>query len=199
MAAMPQREFSEEETTESKTEFDPSNIFQSYVNTWKNIVVDPRGFFSRMPTKAGYTNPIIFLIINSAIGGLLGGLVAAGIAAGLVAIPAGIITAIIGSFIGGAILHLFAYLLADKAIGGFEATWRVIAYTSALLVLTWIPFLGALVGLYGIYIEVVGIEQAHKTTTAKALAAVLAPIIIFIVFLTIVMLTIGFALLLPNF
>lgn len=199
MAAMPQREFEEKKIPETKNEFNPGNLFQSYVDIWKKIIVNPRSFFSDMPTLAGYTNPIIFLIINSAIGGLLGGLVTAGIAAGLVAIPAVIITATIGSFIGAAILHLFAYLFADKATGGFEATWRVIAYTSALLVVTWIPFLGALIGLYGIYIEVMGIEQVHKTTTTKALAAVLAPIIIFIVFLTIVMLTIGFALLFPGF
>jgi hypothetical protein len=42
-------------------------------------------------------------------------------------------------------------------------------------------FVGWLLGLYGIYLSVVGIREMHGTTTGKALLVVLIPVIVVVV------------------
>jgi hypothetical protein len=46
---------------------------------------------------------------------------------------------------------------------------------------TWIPLIGGLLGLYGIYLAVVGIREMHGTTTGKAVVVVLFPVILIVV------------------
>lgn len=40
----------------------------------------------------------------------------------------------------------------------------------------WIPVVGGLVALYGLYLAVVGIREMHSTTTGRAALVVLLPI-----------------------
>jgi hypothetical protein len=44
------------------------------------------------------------------------------------------------------------------------------------LLLDWIPVLGLLASLYGLYVTVVGIREMHETMTASALAVVALPV-----------------------
>jgi hypothetical protein len=64
---------------------------------------------------------------------------------------------------------------------GFGATFRVASYTSVTSLVTWIPLIGGLLGLYGIYLAVVGIREMHGTTTGKAVVVVLFPVILILV------------------
>src|SRR5215217_1765159 len=51
---------------------------------------------------------------------------------------------------------------------GYEATFRVAAYSSVVYLVSWIPVLGWIVGaIYGIYLGVVGIRAVHGTTTGR--------------------------------
>jgi hypothetical protein len=59
--------------------------------------------------------------------------------------------------------------------GGFEATFRVIAYSAVTSLVSWIPFIGWILSLYGIYLGIVGIREVHNTTTGKAALVVLIP------------------------
>lgn len=175
-----------------RNEFDPQDPLSSYMNTWKKVMVDPRSFFSAMPLAGGYANPLLFLAINGAVSGLLGGLVSQQTFAGIIFVPA---AAAIGSFIGAAILHLFALVFASPVSGGYEASWRVVAYSSAIMLISWIPFVGALVALYSVYIQIMGIEQVHATSTGRAIAIVLSPLILAILLIVVSILSIGFTLL----
>ena len=47
--------------------------------------------------------------------------------------------------------------------------------------MSWIPIIGGLLGLYAIYLAVVGIREMHGTTTGKALVVVLLPVIVIVV------------------
>ena len=64
---------------------------------------------------------------------------------------------------------------------GLGATFRVAAYTSVTSLVSWIPFVGGLLALYGIYLGVVGIREMHDTTTRKALVVVVLPVIVIVV------------------
>lgn len=182
----------EEPEQPKKNEFNLDKPFESYIDVWRKVILNPRDFFSNMPNTAGYANPLVFLVISSAIGGLFGGLVAGSFLSGLIGIP---IAATIGSFIGGGILYLSSLIFADGAKGGYEGTWRIGAYASALSVVTWIPIIGSIISLYGIYISIMGIEQVHSVSTTKATITVLVPIAIIALLTLLVALTIGLTLL----
>ena len=154
-----------------------------------------------MPRQGGFVNPLVFALICSviaaALGGLLGIVLAAvglapqtvgsatvGLFTGIILTP---ILAGIGSFVGAGIYHLLVLLLI-KPNAGFEASYRVAAYSFVIQLASWlsaIPFLGVLialaVGLYGIVLGVLGIREMHATTTGKAAIVVLIPVAVLFV------------------
>lgn len=98
-------------------------------------------------------------------------IVAAMIFAGVVIYPA---TAIASA----SVTHLFCVLFG-AARNGFWATFRVMAYGSAPMVLAGIPVLGAGAVLWSLILIIWGIREVHDTTAGRATAAVLAvPVIL---------------------
>jgi hypothetical protein len=85
------------------------------------------------------------------------------------------IFAAIGLFIGAGILHLLVMLIVGSRSSGFEATFRVVAYSAVTSLVSWIPYIGGLLSLYGIYLGIVGIREVHNTTTGRAALVVLIP------------------------
>ncbi len=167
-------------------EFDPGNFVQSWIGCWKEVVLRPRQFFDIMPTDGGYGNPLFFALICWVIGGILSAVVRTA--------PANIILLPIASFIGLFIMSGSLYLSATlivKCTGIFEGTFRVGAYIAALSVLTWVPIIGPLIGIYGIYLLVVGIERVHKLTTRGAVIAVILPIIVLVLLFGLMALAVG--------
>ena len=84
----------------------------------------------------------------------------------------------IALFILSGLVQLLVPLVVGPGNAGFEATFRVAAYTGVTNLVTWIPVVGPLVGLYGIYLAIVGIREWHGTTTGKAAAVVLLPFLV---------------------
>jgi hypothetical protein len=108
------------------------------------------------------------------------------------------IGAAIGLFVGAGILHLLVLLLVRPTNAGFEATFRVVAYAFVTLLVTWlsvIPILGVLVSLavtvYAIFLHVVGIREAHATTTGKAALVVLIPVAVILLLLLLFAIVLG--------
>jgi hypothetical protein len=88
------------------------------------------------------------------------------------------ITAVLGLFIVAAVLHLFVLLVggARSSTSGFEGTFRVVGYASTASVAQVIPFIGGLIAIvWWIYIAAKGIQRMHRTTSGRALAAILLP------------------------
>ena len=164
------------EPPKSSGDFDSSDFVNSYVATIKKVLTEPRDFFAALPTNAGYGAPLIYLLPAAAISGFLSALVGPGQSGGaaFAALILAPIAAIIGSFIGAALLHASSYIFAEKAKGGYEGTWRVVAYSyGSIAWITWIPVIGFLGSLYAIYVTIMGIEGVHGTSTSKAATAVL--------------------------
>lgn len=85
---------------------------------------------------------------------------------------------LINLFISGLIIHFVLYIFGG-ARQGFEATYRVIAYTTGTSVLYLIPIVGAyIVVIYSIVLEIIGLKEAHEIDGWKALLAVIIPIIV---------------------
>jgi hypothetical protein len=88
---------------------------------------------------------------------------------------------IIGVFVIAGIAHLLVMLVVGTTRSGFGATFRVASYTTVTSLVSWIPIIGWLLSLYGIYLSVVGIREMHGTTTGKAVLVVLIPVIVVVV------------------
>ncbi len=158
------------------------------------------GFFAELPRSGSLLNPLIFALICTEISAILGGILRlAGVGEGFVAgygfqVPenqdfgefiGSVIFApiggVIGVFVVAGIAHLLVRLVVGATNSGFGATFRVASYTEVTALVSWIPIIGWLLSLYGIYLSVVGIREMHATTTGKAVLVVLIPVIVVVV------------------
>jgi hypothetical protein len=167
-------------------DFDLGDPVQSFIRTVQGVLLNPVGFFRELPRQGGFVPPLVFALICSVIAGVLAGIVNALV--GLTFSNQGIGT-VLGAlvftiFVGAAIFHLLVFLLVKPSNAGFEATFRVGAYISATQLFSWlsgVPILGILislaVGVYSIVLAVLGIREMHSTTTGRAVAVVLIPVV----------------------
>ena len=181
-------------------DYDLSNPVESFVDTVRRVVLQPVGFFAGLPRSGSLLNPLVFALICTEISVILGGILGLlGVREGFVAgygfqIPenqdfgefiGSVIFAPIGSaisvFVIAGIAHLLVMLIVGATNSGFRATFRVASYAAVTSLVSWIPIIGGLLGLYGIYLAVVGIREMHQTTTGKAVIVVLFPVILILV------------------
>src|SRR5215203_5958279 len=181
-------------------EFDYTDPVQSFINAVRNVVTAPVGFFRGIRREGDFLNPLIFAIICYEVSAILGGLLSLvgvtgtkGFGSFLVGIILAPIFAAIGLFIGAGILHLLVMLIVGSRNSGYEGTLRVSAYSSVTSLVSWIPFVGWIASLYGIYLAIVGIREVHNTTTGRAALVVLIPAVVVIVLALIIISLIGAA------
>ena len=184
----------------SAGDYDLSNPIESFADVVRQVVLRPVGFFAGLPRLGSLLNPLIFALICTEIAAILGGILRfAGVGGAFVTgygfqVPpnqgfgefiGSVVLAPIGGVIGVFVVAVIAHLLVRLVVGatnaGFGATFRVVAYTSVTSLVSWIPFVGGLLALYGIYLAVVGIREMHNTTTGKALVVVVLPVIVIVV------------------
>lgn len=186
-------------------DYNLSNPIGSFTDVVRRVVTRPAEFFSGIPRRGNYLAPLVFALIcieiSTILGGLLrlawqtetmGGVRFQGIAYGFGDYIADVILtpigAAIGLFIFAGIAHLLVMLFVGGSNSGYESTFRVVAYVSVTSLVNWIPLIGGLLALYGLYLAVVGLREIHSTTTGRAALVVLLPIavILFVVLLVIV-------------
>jgi hypothetical protein len=186
--------------TTSGADYDLSNPLESFADVVRRVVLQPVGFFAGLPRRGSLLNPLVFALICTEIAAIVGGILSlAGVGGafvtgygfqapenqGLGEFVGSVVFAPIGGAIGVFVVAGIAHLLVRLVVGannaGFGATFRVAAYTSVTSLVSWIPFVGGLLALYGIYLSVVGIREMHNTTTGKALVVVVLPAIVIVV------------------
>jgi hypothetical protein len=181
-------------------EFNYQDPVQSFIGTVQRVVLQPVDFYRGILRRGDFINPLIFAIICYEVFTILSGILAlagigqqqgfGGFIASLVLAP---IFAAIGLFIGAGILHLLVMLIVGSGNSGFEATFRVGAYAAVTSLVSWIPFIGWIASLYGIYLAIVGVREVHATTTGKAALVVLIPAAV-IILLALILIAVGAAL-----
>lgn len=115
--------------------------------------------------------------------------------------PASPVVSVIMALIGGAISIFLAALIQQILVrlivgarnSGYGATFRVASYTQVTSLVNWIPIVGPLLALYGIYLAIVGIREVHGTTTGRAALVVLIPFAVAVLVL-VVLIAVGAAL-----
>ncbi len=102
---------------------------------------------------------------------------------GLVIAP---IVGAVGVFLTALVAHLLVILVVGSGHSGFGATFRIVAYSLVISLANWIPLIGWIFSLYGLYLATVGIREMHATTTGKALLVVVLPAILILVLFVVV-------------
>jgi hypothetical protein len=168
-------------------EFNYQDPVQSFLNAVRGVVTAPVDFFRGIRRQGDFVNPLIFAIICYEVAAILGGLLSlVGVSMGgtegfgsfIIGIILAPIFASIGLFIGAGILHLLVMLIVGSGNSGFEGTFRVSAYSSVTSLVSWIPFIGWIASLYGIYLAIMGMREVHNTTTGRAALVVLIPAVV---------------------
>jgi hypothetical protein len=183
-------------------EFNYSDPVQSFINAVRGVVTAPVGFFRGIRRQGDFVNPLIFAIICYEVSAILGGLLSlVGVSMGdtrsfvsfLIGIILAPIGAAIGLFIGAGILHLLVMLIVGSRNSGYEGTFRVGAYSAVTTLVSWIPIIGWIASLYGIYLAIVGIREVHNTTTGRAALVVLIPAVVVFLLVLLIIAVIGAA------
>jgi len=180
---------------------DSSFDFNLFIKESKDVLINPKSYFSTMKTTGGMAEPLIKAVIYGAVAGALTfiwsllGMGALGSAIGIMAFIWSIITAIIGVFIGAVIVLVISSIC--KGNTDFEANMRV---TAAVMVVMPISaffgfaghlnlYLGIIIGLavyiFALWLLYNGLVEALKTNaeTTKIVSYVLIAIIVLIMLL----------------
>jgi hypothetical protein len=184
-----------------------------FVDVVRRVVLRPAGFFSNLPRGGNLLNPLLFALICIEISAVLAWLLVLvgvqnnpgfnpnpqnlgvpsvyGSASPVVSVILAPIGGTIGIILAALIQQLLVRLIVGARNSGYGATLKVASYTQVTSLVNWIPVIGPLLALYGIYLSIVGIREVHQTTTGRAALVVLIP---FVVALLVAILVVGAAL-----
>ena len=167
-----------------------SEFIDEFIGTWKKVITTPGDFFKEMPTSGGYEEPLKFAVVNYIIAGI--GLTLVSLGRAFFMIVAMPIFGIIGLFISGAILYICFKIVGGS--GSYEGTVRMLSYASAVNAVSWIPIIGWIIGLYAIYLGIVGGTFVHNITTMRSAIAIFIPIIVIGIIVALLIVVLGAAL-----
>ncbi len=195
--------------TETTPWEDPDAAFPvNLIQTWRQSVFAPAAFFRRMPVEAPLARPLLYYLIISVLTAFF---VLIWRSVGSSVLPVGLLgwndplmpliefflepfLAMIGLAIGSLVLHLLVLLFADRR-KGIGTTARVFCYSWGPGVFALFPVLGPPVGfVWSVVLMVIGVREAHETTSGRAAAIVLTPLIalfLLLVFLATLLVMLG--------
>ena len=157
--------------------------------TLKQSLFAPREFFAKLPRSGGFLLPLLYAMIMETVGSYGGYLWGFAVGnpffahvqpSGSMAIVMGALVPLLVFFslVAGALVLHVCILMVGAAKEDFEATFRIACYTSGPSLVNVIPVIGAWIALaWRIYLTVVAVREVHDTSTAKAVLAVLLPVI----------------------
>ena len=172
-----------------RTGFEPARFFDSFVQTVRAVTLEPAAFFRNLARSASTGNAVVFAVVCAVANLALARLAAPfdPLTTGRTGLPDGWLVATLalspllawlGLYFLAAVQHLFVAVFVRSG-RGFDTTLRISAYASALALLSWVPVVGYLASLYGLYVTMVGIRELHETSVRRALLAVSVPVLLF--------------------
>ena len=83
-------------------------------------------------------------------------------------------------FISGSLTHLFVRAFGGRK--GYGNTIKAFAYgNTPVLLFGWIPFVGMLLPIWALVLNIIGIRQLHEISTGRAIGAVLLGIVALVI------------------
>ena len=165
-------------------EFDPKRPVASAAAVLRGIFFAPRAFYLGFRAEGSLREPILFVVLVSAVAGLMSAAVNFVYAAvsgtlgvdllGVMAVN--LAFAVLGPLVVG--LFSGAYLLSIRAFlgpeGNYKQVYRILAYAWGAAVLFWIPGLNAFAFTYvTLVLMLLGIRYVYRTSFLTALVTAL--------------------------
>jgi predicted Zn finger-like uncharacterized protein len=175
-------------------------LWPSVKQTLLSFIFSPKRSYGAMPVGGGLREPLAFGLLAGSIGEMFtffwqfviasrGGISPSGDLFLAVSSPlfflllillAPVLT-LISLFVWSCILHVLLFVVRGNT-NGFEATFRVMAYSQAAQVWCVIPFVGGPIGwCWRVVIQVIGLKEAHRISYGKVIVALLLPVALFVV------------------
>lgn len=154
----------------------------------KNVILNPSEFFEEVKEEKEIKKPFLYfatITIVPVIVMFIGLFLNIKVLSREVPIPFSSYTiplityvgAIITTFIFAGIIHIFAILL--KGSGDYTSTYKSVVYGATPgTLLGWIPFIGVIPNIYGIYLQIKGLSSLHDVSMLRAFAVWILPIVI---------------------
>ncbi len=182
-------------------------ILEAFLDTWGMFLSRPQEAWNRAKESGDLASPLLFglvtgwiaLFLQKAIATLItipmvpgmlgrrfpmldrlpmGRLAGGGLILHAILSP---ILIFIGLFVGAAVLHVCCMLagVLTTSKSGFEGTFRVVAYSEATYIAAVVPVVGGLVALvWWVVVAVLGLQRMHRTTSGRAVVAIVIPIVL---------------------
>jgi len=169
-------------------------LLNALVLTIRLVLLSPARLFSRMPVGLGILQPLLFAVLLALVGAMFDWMwtLSAGNLPGflhpdatrVVRGPFGGIQFLLSPifvvalvFIRAGVFHAILVLLGGNRLG-FEATFRVVAYSRATRLLSVIPFCGGFLGLvWELAVTIIGLARIHDCKEWQAVVAVVVPVL----------------------
>jgi len=164
-------------------EFDLRRRFASAVAVIRTVLFSPRRFYLNFEADGPLKEPVVFVLLVGAVAGILG----AAVALSSNILFGGLDAADLWAAVTDAVLFALllpvgvgvvagVYLLSIKTfvgkVSGFTEIYRMAAYAAAVLVLAWIPILGAFAITYALMVLMgIGIHSVYRTSFLTAVVA----------------------------
>ena len=183
-------------------------LWEGIKQTLKTVIFSPGNMFSAMPVRGGWKEPLAFGLLVGSIGSMVAVFWDFMIATSGLLNPFSRLSTLLSSpviflsfiflspllvtinlFISSSIIHLLL-LLVRGGKNGFEATFRVVAYSQATKVWSIIPLIGGPIGwVWKTIVQIIGLKEAHEISYLRIVVAISIP-------LALLLLAVGGALLL---
>lgn len=183
-------------------------LWRAVLHTVKAVLFSPKGFFLVMHVKAGVKEPFAFGLLTGSLGTMAGlfwqflfmagsfhhmtqgyfsrfgtALVFAGI------LVLSVLFTIVSLVVTSLIIHGCLFLVGGGR-NGFEATFRVVAYSQATQILAFVPFLGGVAALvWQLIVQMIGLREIHEISYARIILAFLIPFVLLLVVLVALIVT----------
>lgn len=189
-------------------------LLEEWLETFQEVITGPTEYLQRERRTDGFEYPLKFAAISLLLAAVLNaarvlvvgpqGASASGVGGNfLLALVTLVVSPILGMVflgLGAGLVHLFVMLFEGS--GGYKETLAAFEYATALspvsALVSFVPLLGGLLnfvlGIYGIYIQVRGLESFQNLSTGKAVIAVVAPAVIVILIFVVLAVVAGAAL-----
>ena len=172
--------------SERAPEFDSKRPLASAIAVIAAVLFSPRNFYLTFKFEGPIRGPAVFALLVGAFSGVLGAAVA--LASNLLFgdfgaadLRAALVGALLFALLSpvGVGVTAGVYLLSIRTFVGkvsnFTEVYRIAAYAASVLVLAWIPILGAFVFTYALMVLMgIGIRSAYKIPFITTVVTVLA-------------------------
>ena len=158
------------------TEFDLQRPFASAVAVIGTVLFSPRSFYLNFKVEGPLKEPAAFVLLVGAVSGILGAVLALSTNLLFGNLDAGdlwaaVIDAVLFALLSPVGVGVVAgvYLLSIRTfvrrVSSFTEVYLMAAYASAVLVLAWIPVLGAFAFTYALIVLMgIGIQSIYETS-----------------------------------